>query len=95
MAAERVFAEKFKPKYNAVLFHPCLEGAGDLNACEFDVVDYAIDDCVTFTFKDFEWRGGAAGNCLVYCKDAGLKVMRPMDVDDFLERKFIEFVLEY
>jgi hypothetical protein len=93
--AERVFVEKFKPKYNAVLFHPCLAGAGDLDACEFDVVDYAVDDYVTLAFKGFEWHGGDAGNCLVYSKGAGLKVMHPMDFDDFLERKFIESVLAY
>lgn len=39
------------------------------------------------------WYGGLEGNCLVYSKDSGLRIMRPMNFDDFLERKFIESVL--
>lgn len=39
------------------------------------------------------WYGGLEGNCLVYSKGDNLRVMRPMDFDDFLERKFIESVL--
>ena len=60
---------------------------------EFDAIDYAIDDWMTLVFKGMNWYGGLEGNCLVYSKDSGLRIMRPMDFDDFLERKFIESVL--
>ena len=93
MEAENVFVEKFKPKYNAALFHPYLNGADVTPDFEYDAIDYAIDDWMTLVFKGMNWYGGLEGNCLVYSKDSGLRIMRPMDFDDFLERKFIESVL--
>jgi hypothetical protein len=93
MVAEKVFVEKFKPKYNAALFHPYLNGEDVLDESEFDAIDYAVDDWITLVFKGMNWYGGLEGNCLVYSKDSGLRIMRPMDFDDFLERKFIESVL--
>jgi hypothetical protein len=93
MEAENVFVEKFKPKYNAALFHPYLNGADVTPDSEYDAIDYAIDDWMTLVFKGMNWYGGLEGNCLVYSKDSGLRIMRPMDFDDFLERKFIESVL--
>lgn len=93
MDAENVFVEKFKPKYNAVLFHPYLNGADSLSNSGCDAIDYAIDDSITLLFKGMDWRGGIGGNCLVYSKGENLRVMPPSDFDDFLERKFIESVL--
>ena len=93
--AENVFVEKFKPKYNAVLFHPYLNGTGETAFSEYDAIDYAVDDCITLEFRNMNWVGGTKGNCLVYAKDSGLSVMAPTAFDDFLERKFIESVLAY
>jgi hypothetical protein len=93
VAAENVFTEKFKPKYNAALFHPYLNGEDVATETEYDAIDYAVDDWMTLVFKGMKWYGGLEGNCLVYSKGDGLRVMRPTDFDDFLERKFIESVL--
>ena len=93
MAAESVFIEKFKPKYNAALFHPYLNGEETVLDSEYDAIDYAFDDWMTLVFKGMKWYGGLEGNCLVYSKGDNLRVMRPTDFDEFLERKFIESVL--
>lgn len=94
LEAEKFFVEKFKPKYNAVLFRPRFNGA-DSKAFDYDVIDYAISDNITFAFKGMNWLGGPDGNCLVYCKNSNLKVMKPAVFDEFLEEKFIESVLSY
>ena len=91
--AENVFIEKFKPKYNAALFHPYLNGVDVTPDSEYDAIDYAIDDWMTLVFKGMKWYGGLEGNCLVYSRGDGLRVMAPTSFDDFLERKFIESVL--
>lgn len=93
--AENVFVDKFKPKYNAVLFHPYSKNDEDLDVSEYDIIDYAIDDKVTLMFKELDWFGGTNGNCLVYCKNSNLSVMSPADFDVFLEKKFIDSVLSY
>ena len=93
MAAESVFVEKFKPKYNPALFHPYLNGEETVLDSEYDAIDYAFDDWMTLVFKGMNWYGGLEGNCLVYSKGDNLRVMRPTDFDEFLERKFIESVL--
>ena len=93
MKAENVFIDKFKPKYNAVLFHPYSKSDDGLDPSEYDIIDYAIDDKVTLMFKELDWLGGSNGNCLVYCKNSNLSVMNPADFDVFLERKFIDSVL--
>ncbi len=93
MKAENVFIDKFKPKYNAVLFHSYSKSDDGLESSEYDIIDYAIDDKVTLMFKELDWLGGTNGNCLVYCKNSNLSVMNPADFDVFLERKFIDSVL--
>ena len=93
MKAENVFLDKFKPKYNAVLFQSYSNGGEGFESSEYDIIDYAIDDKVTLMFKELDWLGGSNGNCLVYCKNSNLSVMNPADFDVFLERKFIDSVL--
>lgn len=93
--AENVFVDKFKPKYNAVLFHPYVKGVGGVGDLDYDVVDFALNDNINLMFKGMDWHGGANGNCLVYCKNSSLKVMKPTTFDEFLEEKFIESVLSY
>lgn len=95
LEAEKCFIEKFKPKYNAVLFHPYRNGLGDIDASEYDVMDYAMSDNITLAFRNLDWLGGEDGICLVYCKNSNLKVMKPAVFDEFLEEKFIESVLSY
>ena len=93
--AENAFVDKFKPKYNAVLFHPYSKNDEGLDSFEYDIIDYAINDKVTLMFKEMDWLGGSNGNCLVYCKNSNLSVMNPADFDVFLEKKFIDSVLSY
>lgn len=95
LEAEKVCVDKFKPKYNAVLFHPYVKDANALTISDYDIVDYALDDNLTLLFKDIDWVGGPDGNCLVYCKNSSLNVMKPAKFDVFLEEKFIESVLSY
>ena len=84
--AENVFVDKFKPKYNAVLFHPYSKNGEGLDDSEYDIIDYAIDDKVTLSFKELDWLGGSNGNCLVYSKNSNLSVMNPADFDVFLAK---------
>ena len=95
LKAENAFVDKFKPKYNAVLFHPYSKNEEGRDASEYDIIDYAIDDKMTLMFKEMDWMGGSNGNCLVYCKNSNLSVMNPADFDVFLEKKFIDSVLSY
>ena len=95
LKTEIVFVDKFKPKYNAVLFHQYLKSKDYPDFPNYDIIDYAINDNITLVFKGMDWFGGLNGNCLVYCKDASLSVMKPADFDDLLEKKFIESVLSY
>jgi hypothetical protein len=93
LETERVFIEKFKPKYNAALFHSNFACKGDSEFAKIDIADFSVDDCITLMFKGMDWLGGPKGNCLVYSKNEELNVMPPAVFDDFLERKFIESVL--
>lgn len=94
LEAEKIYVNKFTPKYNEIIFKSYPQSADGLCRYDYDIIDYTLSDGINLLFKNMTFVGGDRGNHLVYMKGEGVHVETSAGLHQILANKMID-AMEY
>lgn len=90
LEAEKIYINKFTPKYNEIVFKQYPKSDDGLFRYNYDIILYTLHDSINLLFKNMVFSGGYKENHLLYVKNEGVSVQTHESLKSVLSNKIIE-----